>query len=319
VRREAATWFARLQSGRDPGTERRFREWRDSDPRHSEAFDRISRTYDQAGLLRYSPSVLSGRGAPERQPKGRLRPALAAIATGAVLVPIGMLVVRSTGAPFGGAETVILMTSVGEIGKVELADGSKVTLDTATKVEVDVGRSHRSARLRYGRARFQVARASVPFEVETAIATVATSNGVVDVQQIGRKGRVEVLEGTADVRGPGRPQAPQLALGAGQSVRLGPSGAARSGAAAQASDWTRGMLQFDGTPLPQAIGLANRYSKRHIVLVGDLRGLRVTGAFRAGDTAGFSKALAAAFNLSLSQAQNGDLVLSKSAPPDPLE
>lgn len=318
VRREAATWFARLQSGRNPDAEREFREWRDSDSRHSEAFDRISRTYDRAGLLRYSPTVLSGRGAPERK-RGQLRPALAAVATVAVLVPVGMLVVRWAGAPFGGAETVILMTSVGEIRQVDLADGSRVTLDTATKVEVEVGRSRRSAHLFHGRARFQVARASVPFEVETASATVATSNGVVDVEQIGRQGRVEVLEGTADVRGPGRPQVPQLALGAGQSVSLGPSGAARRDAAAQGSDWTRGMLQFDGTPLPQAIGLANRYSKRHILLAGDLRGLRVTGAFRAGDTAGLSKALAAAFGLSLSRAQNGDLVLSKSAPPGPLE
>ena len=59
------------------------------------------------------------------------------------------------------------------------------------------------------------------------------------------------------------------------------------------------MLQFDGTPLPHAVGLANRYSERHIVLAGDLDALRVTGAFRAGDTNGLARALAAAFGLSL--------------------
>jgi ferric-dicitrate binding protein FerR (iron transport regulator) len=77
------------------------------------------------------------------------------------------------------------------------------------------------------------------------------------------------------------------------------------------------MLQFDGTPLPQAVRLANRYSERQIVLLGDLRGLRVTGAFRAGDTIGLSKALAAAFDLSLRQTPNGDLVLSAGGPSDP--
>jgi transmembrane sensor len=313
VRREAATWLARLQSGRDPDAESRFRKWRDSDPRHSEAFDRISRTYDQAGLLRHSPLSASGQGLNNRRRKGQLRPALAVVATVAVLVPIGMFVVRSGGAPFGGAETVILMTSVGEIRQVDLADGSKVTLDTATKVEVEVGRSHRSAHLRYGRARFQVARAKVPFVIQTASASVTTRNGMVDVEQLGHQGRVEVLEGTAEVRGPGRPQALQMALGAGQSVSLDPAGAERTDAAAQGSDWTHGMLQFDGTPLAAAVELANRYSKRHIILVGDLGGLAVTGAFRAGDTAGLAKALAAAFDLSLRQAPDGDLILSRSA------
>lgn len=314
VRREAATWLARLQSGRDQDAERRFRKWRDADPRHSEAFDRVSRIYDQAGLLRHSPLVASGHGElNNRKRKGQLRPALAAVATIAILVPIGMLIVRSGGAPFGGAETVILMTSVGEIRHVDLADGSTVTLDTATKVEVEVGRSRRSAHLRYGRARFKVARARIPFVVETASLSVTTRNGVVDVEQLGQQGRVEVLEGTAGVRGPARPQATQVALGAGQSVSLDATGAERRGAAAQGSDWTHGMLQFDGTPLAEAVELANRYSKRHIVLVGDLDGLGVTGAFRAGDTAGFAKALAAAFDLSLRQDPDGNLILSRSA------
>jgi transmembrane sensor len=316
MRREAATWLARLQSGRDSDAEHGFRKWLESDPRHSEAFERISRTYDRAGLLRYSQSIDSVRAPRARESKGQLRPALAALATVALLVPVGLLLIRFAGVPFAGTETVILMTGVGEIRPVELADGSQVTLDTATKVEVDVGRSHRSARLLRGRARFEVARASVPFEVETASGAVATSNGVVDVEQIGRSGRVEVLEGKAEVRLAGPPQARQFALGPGQGMSLDPSGARGGITAAQGPDWTRGMLQFDATPLPQAVRRANRYSERQIVLLGDLRGLRVTGAFRAGDTIGLSKALAAAFNLSLRQAPNGDLVLSAGAPSD---
>ena len=59
------------------------------------------------------------------------------------------------------------------------------------------------------------------------------------------------------------------------------------------------MLEFDGTPLEMAVELANRYSDRKIVIAPDLAALRVTGAFRAGDTRGLARALARAFDLSL--------------------
>jgi ferric-dicitrate binding protein FerR (iron transport regulator) len=59
-----------------------------------------------------------------------------------------------------------------------------------------------------------------------------------------------------------------------------------------------------------AVAVANRYSNRKIVISDDIAQLRVTGAFRAGDTAGLAKALATAFDLSLSLDSSGDLILS---------
>jgi transmembrane sensor len=77
------------------------------------------------------------------------------------------------------------------------------------------------------------------------------------------------------------------------------------------------MLQFDATPLPEAVALANRYSQRRIILDGDLAGLRVTGAFRAGDTAGLAKALATVFDLLLKRGSDGNLMLSRRPPSGP--
>jgi transmembrane sensor len=188
-----------------------------------------------------------------------------------------------------------------------------VTLDTATRIDVEIQRSRRSARLSYGRARFQVVQANTPFVVETASATVTTQHGVIDVEQLGREGQVRVLSGAADVLGPSGSRAAPVALGAGEGAALEFGNAAPKAAAAPAADWTRGMLQFDGTPLAQAVALANRYSERHVVLAGDLGALRVTGAFRAGDTTGLARALAAAFGLSLKEDPGGDLILSPGA------
>jgi transmembrane sensor len=317
LRREAASWLARLQSGRDPDAERKFERWR-ADPRNDEAFARVQRSYEQAGLLRHSPGAAAEPPQPPSpKPESKLRPALAAAAALALLLPAGMLLLRNGGLPFAGTDAVMLMTRVGEIREVDLADGSKVTLDTATKLEVEIGRSRRSARLRYGRARFQVAASNIPFIVETATSRITTREGTVDVEQLAETSRVEVLSGAADVRGSRGGEAPSTALQAGESVTVRPEGLGQQGALSTGPDWTRGMLQFDGTPLADAVALANRYSERHIILAGDLTALKVTGAFRAGDTAGLAKALAAAFGLSLQQSADGNLVLSRSGPPGP--
>lgn len=315
LRREAASWLARLQSGRGADVERKFEQWL-ADPRHAETFDRVRRSYEQAGLLRHSPMAASGEHEPaSATSRWQPRPALAAAAAALVLMPLGLLLIRGGDAPFASTDTVLLMTAVGEIREFSLPDGSKVTLDTSTRVDLEIGRSRRNAHLRYGRARFRIAPAAAPFLVETAGTTVSARQGVIEVEQGARQERVEVLAGAADVRRSDRRQDRNVPLAAGRALTIDSSGAERVGAVAPGAEWTGGMLQFDGTPLAEAVALANRYSHRHIVLAGPIGTLRITGAFRAGDTAGLAKALAAAFHLSLRQDPDGDLVLSPSAPP----
>lgn len=315
LRRRAARWLARLQGGPNPGIEREFQKWRDADPRHSAAFDRVRRSYEQAGLLRHSPIVASGRHDPViRKAEWRARPALAAAAAIALLVPIGAVLLRGGVPMFGGSDALILMTSVGEIRQVGLADGSSVTLDTATSVEVEIGRSRRTAHLKHGRARFHVTPAAEPFVIDTASTTIASREGVIDVEQVARTSRVSIISGTAEVRGSGQVSTAGLALAAGEGVTVERAGPEQKHAVPAAADWTRGMLQFDRTPLGEAVALANRYSDRRIILGTDLAALRVTGAFRAGDSASFAKALASAFGLSIGQDAEGNLILSRRRP-----
>ncbi len=314
LRREAAGWLARLQSEREPDIEARFRRWRDSDPRNARAFERVSRSYEQAGLLRTSLDVGSRRPAAAiRKPGWRARPALAAAAAIVLLVPVGLLLVRSGSLERVSANQLTLITNVGEIRQVKLADGSILTLDTSTRLDLRIGPSGRSARLDYGRIRLRIAPASQPFVVETSSSAISASGGVIDVEQIGARGRMLVLAGSADVRGSSREEAPKVTLEAGEGATLDPSGPEREVAATLPSDWTRGMLQFDAAPLPDAVALANRYSQRKIILEGDFSSLRVTGAFRAGDTAGLARALAEAFALSLKDRPDGSFELSPGA------
>ena len=110
---------------------------------------------------------------------------------------------------------------VGEIRHVELADGSRLTLDTATKVDVEIGRSGRGAHLRYGRARFQIAPDNAPFVVETGGSTITARSGIIDVEAVDGQDRIQVLAGAAEVRGPAQAQAEPVTLGAGKSARSG--------------------------------------------------------------------------------------------------
>ena len=314
MRRRAAALLAQMQGGNSPETERKLKKWCDADPRHAAAFQRVQRSYEEAGIFRHSAMAALPQLEPAvRKSEWKPLPALAAAVAIVVLVPVGVSLVRGSFLS-GGTEAVMLMTSVGEIKQFDLADGSKVTLDTATKVDVEIGRSHRSAHLRYGRARFEVAQARVPFVIETASSTASTSSGVIDVEQIGQEGRIQVLAGNAKVSGADHEHTSHIAINAGEGLTMSSGGAEQKNALKPAPDWTRGMLEFEGTPLADAVALANRYSDRHIIVPGDLTLLRVTGAFRAGDTVGLAKALAAAFRLSLRVAPDGNLVLSPGGP-----
>lgn len=305
-RREAARWLARLQSGRDPAVESKFERWYQAHPAHADAFDRVRRSYEQAGLLRHSP--LAARAGPNsiEDQKVSKQFAFAAAIAAILLVPMALIVSHETGA----ARTMLLVTAVGEIREVHLADGSKITLDTSTDLRIELGPASRRALLNRGRARFRIAPGRTPFAIEAGSARVVSEGGVIDVERVANESRVKVLAGKAQLKPLADSNAAPVPLQAGEATLSGPGGIVQKGPLAQTADWTRGMLQFDGTPLVDAVALANRYSPRTITLIGNLGGQRVTGAFRAGDTEGLARALSATFNLELKTLPDGRLSLS---------
>src|SRR5262245_61373220 len=65
------------------------------------------------------------------------------------------------------------------------------------------------------------------------------------------------------------------------------------------TDWQRGQVRLDDTPLAEAVEEMNRYSTVQLVLdeATLARQLKVTGIFRAGDSQDFANALAHNFGL----------------------
>lgn len=313
IRREASGWVARL--GGQPSADERdaFRRWREADPRHGEAYDRIVGIWHQAGRL--SPASRAGRAADlERRRPAGARLALAASLAAALLISFLVLAPRLVQGP--GQEPALLAAAVGEIREVRLADGSALVLDSASRVETRFGKSKRELTLLDGRARFRVAHEARPFVVRAGSSEILATGTLFDVSLIGGRTQVVLIEGSVEVRptnAAAMPGAKPLRLAPGEKLSLtGTSPPERRTATRGDASWPSLMLEFRQTRLADAASLANRYSKVQLHLEGDrIPALRVSGAFRAGDTAGLAQSLASAFKLRIVRQPDGDLLLAE--------
>ena len=304
-RREAADWLARLQGPASDAERAAFQGWYEADPAHAEAYDRVKARYETAGLL---AQTTMGR---DRALSGRMRVtgqrrtyAMAAGIAALLLFSAALLLGRPEALmPRAEAETLHYETAVGEIRQVSLPDGSGMTLDTDTRVTVTMRHDRRQVTIREGRARFDVAREDRrPFVVEAGEGRVTGQAGRFDVALHDGVATVQPIDGSVTLEHRGGSAAPgPLRLAAGQAVLISADGSraprqpGRSGAL-----WPSGVLEFDATPLGQVVAEANRYSHAQIRLAEpSLARLRVNGTFRAGDSEGLARSLAAAFGLRL--------------------
>lgn len=211
----------------------------------------------------------------------------------------------------------LFAAAVGEIREIELPDGSRLTLDSASRVEAAFTETERKLTLREGRARFQVAHEQRPFIVRAGSGEVVATGTLFDVSLIGGRTTVLLLEGSVEVRAQDDRRTLER-LTPGQKLILAPSAPAERRTAARGeAAWPTRMLEFDDIRLDEAAALANRYSKVQLRLGDDrIRSLRVSGAFRAGDVAGFAQSLATAFDLRVVRQLDGNLLLVDANPGD---
>ena len=297
----AQDWLAQRQRGLDPKDERRFAAWLAADPAHRRAYASAKETWQDSGLL-----ALSDVGRARRLPRAPfyMRRSTHVGAAGmalAVLMGVMTVGVVERGGPFAlvtPAEAATYQTSRGEIRTVTLADGSRVTLDTATVVHVHFDTASRRIDLERGRARFEVAADDRRTFMVTVAGTQVIAHGrVFDVSAAEAVPELAVFDGAvawqnASVSGP-------RTLAAGQQSAL----EARAGTAAISpaeTRWVSGMLALDATPMGEAIVAINRYNAVQIRLLDPARSaLKVTGAFRVRDPDGFAHAVSVMFGLSV--------------------
>lgn len=311
----ASEWFVRMR-GPDAARDRAaFEAWLGESPNHKIMYDRIALRWDQAGLVGHTPSGQARSGLPEKAVRAPARLRHYAIAAGIALVlGTGVVLQQRASAPAPAAETAIaaIASDVG-IRRVRLADGSIVTLDADTRLQLRFTDKERRLELLGGRARFEVAYdARRPFVVAADGREVVATGTIFDVSFRDGEVGVVLLRGGVDVRAakPNMPREVLARLAPGEAIRFSRDDARPRPAAVSEAirSWPAGMVEFDGTPLREVLAIANRYSARHIVLGNkELGDLRVTGAYRVGDPAALAETLAAAFDLEV--ASNGGTVV----------
>lgn len=316
--REAADWFARLNS-RSISTAalEAFHAWR-HDPANDAAYGRMEALWETSGRLQLDPATgrditaALKRGARRRKWRGWLK--------GAIL-PIGGVALAGAAALYlvGISQTSVYRTHVGEQRLVALADGTRVRLDTDTELKVRLRDHARDVRLIRGQAFFDVAHDKTrPFIVEANGARVRALGTRFDVRLKDGRAQVTLVEGAVEVihdrQGDGAPA---------QAWRLAPGQALTTGATvaqpvrvdvSAATSWTSGQLVFHATPLADAVAEVNRYSRTKVVLDAPaLAASQVNGKFDAGDTPAFVAAVCDLFDLKVTAAQDGEIRLQPKA------
>ncbi|MCD9033293.1 FecR domain-containing protein [Luteimonas sp. Y-2-2-4F] len=322
VRQQAAAWFARLRSDDVAAADtQRWAAWLEADPRHRSAYERLERLWSEAGEHAPDPEIARRLAGAEARPSGARRPrrlrALATAAAAVVAAAIGAWALTRPPAP---APETTYATAVGEQRDLSLEDGTRVTLDTDTRLRVAYLDDERRMVLDRGRAFFRVAPEARPLSVRTrhgGVRVVGTAfemrrdEGTVDVALI--EGEVLLLP-PEEARGAA---AAPVRMVAGQRARLGaglPAPRIEPLQATSAPAWLSGRLVFEEAALVDAAAEFNRYGHGRVVLDGEgLAAIRITGVFRSDGAAAFAGALADAYPVVLDAPEPGVLRLR----PDP--
>jgi transmembrane sensor len=294
INRTAADWVARSDRGLSSIEDAELAAWLESDPRRAGAYLRMSAVLAQAsGEARAETDGGASRQAAPRQAGATRRRWLLGGSVAAGLAVAGI--------ELGGRRTLRFDTRKGEKRVVALDDGSIVTLNTDTRLEVEYSRSLRLVRLGSGEALFDVAKDGArPFLVragETEVRAIGTSFTVERI--LDRPIQVLVREGVVEVRR-SQDRAPgTLRLAAFRRATVAdPGGPIRvlrvdPAEVGRALAWQQGRLVFEGESLSEAAATFARYSDVRIVVAApELADKGVAGVFDASDPVGFAQAAA---------------------------
>jgi len=313
---QAAAFVARLQ-GDIPAAERQaVFDWVAADPRHAVAFARMEAAWETSARLRADPPPIESA-----DPVAAGELALAAWftrrrAVGGLIAASAAGVVATAGWRYA-RDVQLYRTRVGERRVVVLSDGSRVELNTASTIEVAMGRTVRNVRLVSGEALFQVAHdKSRPFLVDAATARLRAVGTAFNVRIRENLVELTVTEGVVAVSHSGDTTmnlaAPQIAAGGGAVIR--PNAVAPTVLGGQVMQqriaWRDGVIELDGETLAQAIDEFNRYRAQPIVL-GDARlaTLRVGGRFEVDEADEFLLALGSSFPVDVIRSPDGSVLL----------
>jgi len=292
VQAEAALWLVRLQSEtRTEAQVAAFRQWLLADQAHATAFEAVDSTWDiSSGLPRDLRGPVNAPAVSNR------RKVLAGSAT--------LLGGAGAFAFWRGAEARTFQTDVGEQKHVSLDDGTRIFLDTDTRLVVRFNEAQRTTHLQYGRVNFRIASDPIrPFVVNAADAKVIALPSNMDVRLDGPRLSVVLVKGAVDVV---RSSAQPEKLLTGERIVIDAQGFGHRDRPTLAPllAWQTGQAIFEDGRLSDAAAEMNRYSNVKLVIPDAETGeLRVSGIYAVGDNIAFANSVARLLPVKLVQGE----------------
>lgn len=325
---EASVWIARLHGdARGRAVENGLRRWLQADPENSRAFEIATEVWEESEQLR---SVIPFRPSRNVESRSHWRPALTAFACALALAIVGLVWFQYAG---------VIATGVGEQRQLVLEDGTRVFLNTDTRIVVKYDQQARRVELRRGEALFNVAkRSDWPFIVTAGNRQVRALGTSFVVRRDPQRLAVTLVEGSVlvspvvpalaeltqpTIDAPGaieqtpstaivdvRKGAGEFKLAAGQRLTFSTGAPTRLDmpSVEKTTAWRRGQVILDDTPLVAAAAEMNRYNETKLVVADrEAAALPINGLFQAGDSRHFANAVAQAYGLTV--IQRGDEIV----------
>ena len=284
--RAAAQWLMRLHDGVLSETQRQaWMNWRAADPEHEAAWQRAERVSKTLGMV---PASL---GMPTLD-RPSLRQRRAALKTLCLLIGAGSLSWGAYEATPWREWNAQWRSATGEIRHIALEDGSRLTLDSASAVDIRFDQELRLVRLWAGAIHIETAPDPAiqhrPFTVQTAHGRIRALGTRFTVRQdtagAGSRTHVAVMSGAVEIRPVNSDRPVQIIHAGWQGSFDEDSCVAPSALTLNAQAWVQGLLYADDTPLADFLAQLARYRRGSLRCDAAVAGLRVSGAFRLRDT-----------------------------------
>lgn len=328
----AAIWVAKAERGLTPEEQASLDQWLDASSRHLGAFVRAQAAWihaERATALGAMPDAAPEEHVSDLAHQETVERGAVADRGGVdrrrLLAGGGALAASIAAGFFLFDHSRVIESGVGEVRRLALAGGTTLTLDTATRVEIEKGSDDRKLTLVQGRLFLDVPGGDPrSLILESGGLIMETIQGAFALQSLIDAPLVAlVTKGNLLVSQDGFfRKGPALTLKSGHVLTRPVNSELAYDQIARLDDkrrdqllaWRDGMLAFGGETLAEAVRAFDRYGTMRIVIADpELARQTVTGLFKADDPKGFAEAVGASFGATAVQEGNIIRLLKRNA------
>ncbi|HQN65846.1 MAG TPA: FecR domain-containing protein [Methylophilus sp.] len=292
----AARWFIRMQHITEGSPEhKRFLDWVSTSPAHQAEYASIAELWQQLDSTKDLDNIISAMQQKTFLDKvARKKTIKNTLASIGVFISCGLLAAISLQQyQTWQAQPVMQLARTNPIGSISsqvLEDGTNVTLNANSQMQVTFYRHQRRVLLKQGEAVFEVAKDKQrPFVVETGTAKITVLGTRFAINKLSRLVRVSVDHGSVEVESD---TGASMILHDGQVAEIQPREAPQTiqRNAADAFGFTQGQLVFDKADIYEIAETLSRYRQQPLIAQGNNKA-RITAVININNSEQFLQSL----------------------------